>query len=79
MTAMQKLKQKLCIIIQSEYNSEEHKIALECVVNDIDNIFLEMEKNQMQDIYEKGIESAICSYYGKSPKHGSFEEYYEET
>ena len=39
----------------------------------------EMEEEQMQDIYKKGIESATCAYHGKTPKHSSFEEYYNET
>ena len=74
-TALQKLKQKLYLIILSNNHSKEFELALESVIDDIDENFLKKEKEQIMEAYDKGsdVDDDLL------PLYGTPEEYYNKT
>ena len=75
-TAMQKLKQKLYLIIISNNMSTEFELALESVIDDIDRNFIQMEKEQMEMAVGTGISKADMT---NNKGYFDFDKYYNDT
>lgn len=71
-TALQKLKQKLYLIILSNNHSREFELALESVIDDINENFLKKEEEQIRMAFNDGKINSVLN------KRDS-EQYYNEV
>jgi hypothetical protein len=73
MTALQKLKQKLDLIILTR---DVHESLLQVVIDDIDKNFIALEKEQIKKAYTQGVHDYTEHEEGETIKS---EEYYRKT
>jgi hypothetical protein len=73
MTALQKLKQKLDLIILTR---DVHESLLQAVIDDINKNFIPLEKEQIKEAYRQGVHDYNQHEEGETIRS---EEYYRKT